>query len=67
MNAPNKPLSGLAGWLHDIYLLANCKLANPEVMFCETERGRQHILSGWNYECQSAAVAKALQAGASLT
>lgn len=29
MNAPNKPLSGLAGYLHDIYLLSTCKLANP--------------------------------------
>jgi hypothetical protein len=29
MKAPNKPLSGLAGYLHDIYLLATCRMVNP--------------------------------------
>jgi hypothetical protein len=29
MNAPKKRLSGLAGYLQDIYLLSTCKMVNP--------------------------------------
>jgi len=64
MNSPNKPFSGLAGYLHDLYLLATCKLINPHSYLkfltikraCQATRSTTFIetgtyLGGTAYRC----------------